>query len=143
MGCGPSIPIGFERELKEFNPRLRVRWDSERNLWVVEEKGRTDGNWYYVMLWAERIGRASYQFRPLPQTAGPVIEKLVEMDMARFNRTPRAAWKSLLSQLEGSRRDYMQAHTSRQKDVMKQSVKDKWNYYMKGRRTFDMGRAKA
>lgn len=142
MGCGPAIPAGFQAALERFNPRLRVRWDIERDLWLVEEQGRTDGNWYYVLFWADRDPKTmALSYRPLPETPGPILERLTEIDMARFARTPRAAWKSLVAEMDGERKQVAQARLTKQQDDTRQSVREKWAYYMKGKRTFDFGRA--
>lgn len=140
MVCAPAIPTFFEKELRRFNPRLRVRFDHERALWVVEERGRTDGNWYYVFIWADRGPKGEYLFRPLPETPGPIIEHLVEIDLSRFDRAPRAAWKSLVAEMDGGRKRFMEAELAKRKDETAQATRSKWSHFMKGKRTFDMGR---
>lgn len=142
MVCGPSIPTHFERDLRRFNPRLRVRFDPERLVWVVEERGRTDGNWYYVFLWADKDRNGRLQFRPLPETPGPIIEYLKQIDVARFERAGKAAWTSFMGELEGSRKRHMQSWMSKQKDEFADSVKEKFSYHIKGKRTIDLGRNK-
>lgn len=142
MGCGPSLPCGFQAALERFNPRLRVRWNAERDLWVIEERGRTDGVWYYVLFWADRDeATGALRFRRLPETPGPIIERLVQIDVARFERSPRSAWRSLVQQMDGERKRYIEAHLSRKQDTTKQRIKSLWRHHITGRRSFDMGAA--
>jgi len=142
MVCAPTIPTGFEKELRRFNPRLRVRFDLERLVWVVEERGRTDGNWYYVFLWADKDQNGRLQFRPLPETPGPIIEYLKQIDVARFERAGAGAWKAFAGELEGSRKRYMESWMSKQKQEFADGVKEKFAYHIKGRRSVDFGRGK-
>lgn len=134
MGCGPSLPMGFDAALKRYSPRLRIRWDIERDVWVVEEKGRTDGQWYYVMFWADRGPGGALVFRRLPETPEPILERLAQIDVAKMDRAPKHAAKAWLARMEGQRKEYIAKEKAAQSDARKQRMHEGFAYHMRGRR---------
>ena len=136
-------PHELQEALRAFNPRIRVRWEPERNLWLVEERGREDGRWYHVLFWAdEEDGQVyktrKFKFRPLPQTAEPIIRRLCEIDVGRIERLPKHAWRNWVESVDGQRRAFLEAKFKDDLDALREAAADKFERIVAGRRTIEL-----
>jgi len=118
-------PADLMKELHRSVPNVRIRWDRPRGLWMIEERGRLSGQWHYVCYWADFVGQ--YQvpvYRELPTSAGPILEKLHDIDMARFLRNPKAAWKELERNMDEARVQRARTKMEKWRDAMRQYGED-------------------
>lgn len=130
------------QELHAAVPNVRIVWDRPHGLWEIQERGRLTGQWRYVCYWADHhpvYGTPIY--RELPPSAGPIRQKLSDIDMKRFLCSSRAAWKKLEQEMDEVR------------VVEARNRKEKWQRFAKEygrdlaargagiRQTFGMGRS--
>ena len=83
----PQAPESIQKELREFDPRLRVVFNGHYGVWQVEQRLR-DGSWSHVMYWCDLID-GDYKRkvrRDLPGTASPLIVEIQKRDVSKAER---------------------------------------------------------
>lgn len=108
MGIALDIPESIQRELRYFDPRLRIAWSHKQNLFVIQQRSKLDGRWTPVLYWAGCDAKGRWVFRNLPGTAQPIIERLARMDVKKIAGATPEARDLYFSRLEGQRK--AQAH---------------------------------
>lgn len=75
----PKVPESFAERLREFDPRLRVVFNTTKRLWQVQEQIR-DGTWTHVLFWHDGTWDKP-QFRQLPFTPDALIREIQKRDI--------------------------------------------------------------
>lgn len=88
----PKCPSALLRRIRQADPRLDVRLDRVRGVWAVYEWLPRSRRWSYVLAWTYG-GAFSSQYRPLPDSAEPILRMLAERDWAKYGAR-RGAWKA-------------------------------------------------
>lgn len=136
----PAIPDGFQEKLRDYDPRLRVSWDYERNLWMLEERGMRTGQWRYVFYWCDKAADGSNIFRPLPTNPGPLLEVLAKLDFERLGVLSEADWRKFKFDTECKRMEQLRRRQKEDQDFRRQAMKARYPYHMAGRRTVELNR---
>ena len=75
----PTAPESFQSRLREFDPRLRVVFNTGKRLWQVQEQIR-DGTWTHVLFWHDGPWSAP-EFRQLPFSPDALIVQIQKRDI--------------------------------------------------------------
>ena len=46
----------FKAWLKQFDSKLRARWNPQRQRWVIDEQNRSHGHWQCILVWEDEDG---------------------------------------------------------------------------------------
>lgn len=137
-----TAPKALVKELARSLPNVRIVWDRPHGLWMIEERGRSSGQWMYVCYWAELVGAYRVpQYLELPTSIGPILQKLHEIDMSRFMRTPKAAWAALEREMDDTRVKKAKDKWKKWKDALSQYAPDLRARAEGGRQTFGFGKS--
>lgn len=80
MGCALSIDSRVQRELRAFDPRLRIVWNHHADLFEIQQLSKLGtGRFETVLFWAATDQSGRFYFRHLPGTAEPIIRRLQRM----------------------------------------------------------------
>lgn len=81
----PRCPDNVQRGILEFDRRLRVTFNTHEGVWQIQEQVQNTGQWTHVLFWHDGPWQ-QMKYRPLPFTAGPLIEEVTKRDMLRVHR---------------------------------------------------------
>ena len=138
-----EIPRASEkliRGLKEFDPRVTVHWNSSRGLWEVRELLQKTGEWSHCFFWAGGDWRRR-TFRPLPQTADPLIQKLAEIDCAKYGNSGRRMMAEFRARSSAKRAQMLDRSRSDLKRRVTEYARYMGRNWDKMRRRYNMGGA--
>jgi hypothetical protein len=132
----PSIPDGLEAGLRDFDSGLRLDWNRQHNVWELQERGRRSGTWRYVFFWADDAGGGKWSYRPLPTSAGPILQRLAALDYERLGVLNQRDYFQIARNMESKRRDWLDNRRKEDSEARKAAMRDKYPFYMRGRRAF-------
>lgn len=87
-------PKALLEELQRHDRRLGLRFDSERRLWEVVETSHLSGEVSHIFHWQDGSWREP-KFKPLPTSAGPILEHLAKIDVLKMGANARSVWKMM------------------------------------------------
>lgn len=118
----PTVPPSFSRQLEQFDRRLRARF-GEDGLWHIDRYSDREGRFLQVWTWGHwSVDLGRFLYRPLPDSAQPVIEQLAKGDLARMG--PSAAQR-MLDTIDGSRAAFEAKRRAESSDRRRQELHDK------------------